>query len=241
MERPPHPSTRPLTAHRCPVNGYHFSSELQSSMWPQETPLSPDEPATVISPVLSESSYEMRSTGGASEKTGNRQTPTGERPATPGPRSESGGALLIRRRHKRVCAVFAAGVRFSGSLVLRSEALLRRVARERDRGPRATMGVATEAQKNAPKLSSSRRMARAILMFNAPLWVLVLRSGLLRRAANNAPPPKRLWRAGGRVRLGTRKQPFGTMRLTMPARLLPPGSAVTWLQAATRDFDRPPR
>jgi len=74
------------------------------------------------------------------------------------PRSESDGALCIRRSAKRVCAVFAGAVRFSGS-------------RESDRGPRATLGVAPGPQKNAPKLSSSRRMTRAILMFNDTLWV----------------------------------------------------------------------
>ncbi len=66
------------------------------------------------------------------------------------PRSESDGALGFRRSVKRICAVFADAVRFSGS-------------RESAWGPKATMGVASGAQKSAPKLSDS--------LFNDPLWV----------------------------------------------------------------------
>ena len=69
------------------------------------------------------------------------------------------------------------------------------------------------------KLTPMRRRGTKgslILMFDDTLWV------------NN------------RVRLGARKQPFDTMRLTGPARLLPPVSDVRRLQAATKGFDRPP-
>ena len=42
-------------------------------------------------------------------------------------------------------------------------------------------------------------------LLNNPLWV------------NNAPPPKRLWRAGGRVRLGPRKQPSSGSTRHLPS------------------------
>ena len=70
--------------------------------------------------------------------------------------------------------------------------------RDPDRGPKGTSAVASRPQRHAPRLPE--------FLLISPLWVFVARSRLLRRVADNAPPPNRLWRAGGRVRLGPREQ-----------------------------------
>ena len=66
---------------------------------------------------------------------------------TESPGRESGRSFLVSRCRERLTRVSWPSMRFSGS-------------RERDRGPKATVGVATGPRKTAPELSDS--------LFNTP-------------------------------------------------------------------------
>lgn len=87
--------------------------------------------------------------------------------------------------------------------------------RESDRRPKATVGVAPARQESRPKPSGS-------LPAEAPGRQRLgvggsAKAGLLNNPlrASNAPPPKRLWRAGGPVRLGPQSYGAGLARMPM--------------------------